>query len=122
MARHFHESQSTALGHAGGRAYVGRTGGEAARRTGLHMDAQKKAWAVEFINSIREMDPQILNALIVREAGEELAQFFLSYSANLISKDPERVLENTSSLMLMGYLIRANEEGQDAMTGPTLQA
>ena len=33
------------------------------------MDARKKAWAVEFINSIREMDPQVLNALIVREAG-----------------------------------------------------
>ncbi|MBX5482177.1 MAG: hypothetical protein IRZ16_10130 [Myxococcaceae bacterium] len=56
------------------------------------------------------MDASLLNALIVREAGEELAQFFLSYSANLISKDPSRVLENTSSLMLMGYLIRVNEE------------
>ena len=68
---------------------------------------------MEFINSIREMDPALLNAMIVREAGEELAQFFLSYSANLISKDPERVLENTSSLMLMGYLIRANEQSRD---------
>ena len=66
--------------------------------------------AVEFINLIRTMDPAELNALIVREAGEDLAQFFLSYSANLISKDPSRVLENTSSLMLMGYLIRTQEE------------
>ncbi|MBI3183937.1 MAG: hypothetical protein HYZ28_17515 [Myxococcales bacterium] len=70
----------------------------------------KKDLAVEFINAIRTMDPAELNALIVREAGEDLAQFFLSYSANLISKDPTRVLENTSSLMLMGYLIRQNEE------------
>jgi hypothetical protein len=70
----------------------------------------KKALAVDFINQIRTMDPAELNALITREAGEELAQFFLSYSANLISKDPERVLENTSSLMLMGYLIRASED------------
>lgn len=70
----------------------------------------KKDLAVEFINAIRTMDPAELNAMIVREAGEELAQFFLSYSANLISKDPTRVLENTSSLMLMGYLIRQNEE------------
>ena len=54
----------------------------------------------------------MLNALIQREAGEELAQFFLSYSANLISKDPQRVVENTSSLMLMGYLIRAAEDRQ----------
>ena len=28
----------------------------------------------------------------------------------LIAKDPERVLENASSLMLMGYLIRTQEE------------
>jgi len=74
------------------------------------VDQEKKAMAISFINDIRTMEPSILNALIVREAGEELAQFFLSYSANLISRDPERVLENTSSLMLMGYLIRAHEE------------
>jgi hypothetical protein len=74
------------------------------------METPKKGHAVEFINRVRSMDPAELNAMIVREAGEELAQFFLSYSANLISKDPERVIENTSSLMLMGYLIRAAEE------------
>ena len=70
----------------------------------------KKDLAVDFINSIRTMEPSALNALIVKEAGEDLAQFFLNYSANLISKDPSRVLENTSSLMLMGYLIRTYEE------------
>jgi hypothetical protein len=70
----------------------------------------KKDLAMEFINLIRAMDPSLLNQLILKEAGEDLAQFFLSYAANLINKDPKRVLENTSSLMLMGYLIRSNEE------------
>ena len=74
------------------------------------MRRAKKGHAIEFINRIRTMEAADLNALIVREAGEELAQFFLSYSASLISKDPQRVVENTSSLMLMGYLIRAAEE------------
>ena len=74
------------------------------------LPAEKKSFAVEFINRIRTMDSAVLNGLIKRQAGEELAQFFLSYSARLISRDPERVLENTSSLMLMGYLIRAAEE------------
>ena len=74
------------------------------------MPRVKKISAVEFINRIRAMDSARLHALIEREAGEDLAQFFLSYSARLISRDPERVLENTSSLMLMGYLIRAAEE------------
>jgi hypothetical protein len=86
------------------------------------VNERKKSQAVDFINAIREMDPAILNALIVREAGEELAQFFLSYSANLISKDPERVLENTSSLMLMGYLIRAHEEQRAELQSPFMQA
>jgi len=78
--------------------------------TSVTSSGGKKGFAVEFINRIRTMDSAVLNALIQREAGEELAQFFLSYSARLISRDPERVLENTSSLMLMGYLIRAAEE------------
>lgn len=63
------------------------------------------------IHLIRKLNPEVLNALIVREAGEPLAQFFLNYSANLIAKDPSRILENCSSLMLMGYLIRAAEDG-----------
>jgi hypothetical protein len=70
----------------------------------------KKGFAIEFINRLRSMETAELNALIVREAGEELAQFFLSYAAKLISRDPARAVENTSSLMLMGYLIRAAEE------------
>ncbi len=74
------------------------------------MREPKKGFAIEFINRIRTMDPSELNAMIVREAGEDLAQFFLTYSAKLISRDPDRVIENTSSLMLMGYLIRAAED------------
>ena len=88
------------------------------------MQGEKKGFAVEFINRIRTMDSSDLNALIVREAGEELAQFFLSYSASLISRDPERVIENTSSLMLMGYLIRAAEDRTERVRSAalTLQA
>jgi hypothetical protein len=74
------------------------------------MHRVKKSFAVEFINRIRAMDSARLHALIEREAGEDLAQFFMSYSATLIARDPERVLQNGSSLMLMGYLIRTQEE------------
>ncbi len=59
------------------------------------MDRPKKTLAIDFINRIRTMEAAELNAMIVREAGEELAQFFVSYA---------------SSLMLMGYLIRAAED------------
>ncbi len=74
------------------------------------MDQRKKGLAIAFIDRIRTMESAELNAMIVREAGEELAQFFLSYASSLISRDPARVVENTSSLMLMGYLIRAAED------------
>lgn len=77
------------------------------------MQEPKKGFAIDFINRVRTMDATELNAMIVREAGEDLAQFFLTYAANLISRDPERVIENTSSLMLMGYLIRAAEDRTD---------
>ena len=77
------------------------------------MAVAKKGLAVEFINRIRSMEPGELDALVVREAGEELAKFFLQYSATLIARDPARAIENTSSLMLMGYLIRAAEERRE---------
>jgi hypothetical protein len=86
------------------------------------MRVAKKGYAMDFINRIRTMETGELNALIVREAGEELAQFFLSYSAKLISRDPKRVVENSSSLMLMGYLIRAAEDRRPYRAEPTVQA
>ena len=75
----------------------------------------KKDAAVRFIQDIQRMDPKQLHALITREAGEDLAQFFMSYSATLIARDPERVLQNGSSLMLMGYLIRTREERSEGL-------
>lgn len=107
---------------------VGRSGQGAASEAavgegGRPVDMKtKKDLAVDFINTIRTMEPSALNALIVKEAGEDLAQFFLNYSANLISKDPSRVLENTSSLMLMGYLIRTYEEKNTQAKQGTFQS
>jgi hypothetical protein len=86
------------------------------------MPGGKKRGAIEFINRVRTMESSDLNAMIAREAGEELAQFFLAYASSLISKDPEKVLENTSSLMLMGYLIRAAEERGLLRFGPAALA
>ena len=73
---------------------------------------QKQQLAMEFIRQVRDMKKESLNRLILRDAGEDLAQFFLSYSAMLIKADPQKASENASSLLLMGYLIRAAEERQ----------
>lgn len=71
---------------------------------------QKKQQAIDFINSIRAMAPDELTALINREVGDALGHFFHHYSERLLLKDPTRMVENTSGLMLMGYLIRVMEE------------
>jgi predicted AAA+ superfamily ATPase len=70
---------------------------------------RKRELAVQFIRRIRSMERERLHALILEEAGEELAQFFLSYANDLIDREPQRAAENASSLLLIGYLIRAFE-------------
>ena len=59
------------------------------------------------------MDRDTLHDLILAQAGEELAQFFLAYATDLMQREPHRATENASSLLLIGYLIRSFEEGLD---------
>ena len=70
---------------------------------------RKRELAVDFIRRIRAMERDKLHALILDEAGEELAQFFLAYATDLMQREPQRASENASSLLLIGYLIRAFE-------------
>lgn len=76
--------------------------------------ARKRERAVEFIRRIRAMDRENLHGLILREAGEELAQFFLNYATDLMAREPERAVQNASSLLLIGYLIRGHETERPA--------
>ena len=71
---------------------------------------RKRELAVAFIRRIRDMAREDLHRLILREAGEELAQFFLAYATDLIEREPDRAVENASSLLLIGYLIRGFEK------------
>lgn len=73
------------------------------------MPPDKRSTAVKFLNDIRTMEPRTLNDLILQDAGAELAEFFVSYCTHLFAQAPDKAAENASSLMLMGYLIRANE-------------
>src|SRR5207248_305830 len=75
----------------------------------LESKRRKRELAVQFIRRIRSMERERLHALILEEAGEELAQFFLAYASDLIDREPHRAAENASSLLLIGYLIRAFE-------------
>ena len=79
---------------------------------------RKRDLAVQFIRRIRSMERDRLHALILEEAGEELAQFFLAYASDLIDREPDRAAENASSLLLIGYLIRAFETEGKAPVRP----
>jgi len=71
--------------------------------------ARKRDLAIEFIRRIRAMDRDKLHDVILSQAGEELAQFFLAYATDLMEREPHRATENASSLLLIGYLIRCFE-------------
>lgn len=77
---------------------------------GRERSARKRDLAIETIRRIRAMDREALHELILGQAGEELARFFLAYATDLIERDPQRASENASSLLLIGYLIRSFEE------------
>ena len=81
--------------------------------------ARKRDLAIEFIRQIRAMDRDKLHDLILRLAGEDLAQFFLAYATDLMEREPPRATENASSLLLIGYLIRCFEEDLDQRTVPS---
>jgi hypothetical protein len=81
--------------------------------------ARKRDLAIEFIRQIRCMDRDKLHDLILRVAGEDLAQFFLAYGTDLMEREPQRTRENASSLLLIGYLIRCFEEDLDQRTVPS---
>ena len=70
----------------------------------------KKTAAIDFMNRVQDVDEETLNDFIVAEVGEEMAEYFLEYSTKLITSDPFRLIENATLLLLMGYLLRTNEE------------
>jgi hypothetical protein len=77
---------------------------------------RKRDLAMGFMRKIRSMPRDELHAVILDHAGEDLAQFFLSYAADLMERDPMRATENASSLLLIGYLIRSFENEIDTKT------
>jgi hypothetical protein len=76
--------------------------------------ARKRDLATSFMRKIRSMPREDLHEIILRHAGEDLAQFFLTYATNLMQREPQRATENASSLLLIGYLIRCFEEDLDS--------
>ena len=73
--------------------------------------ASKKELALSFLNDLANMRPDRLQQIIGQAVGEDLASVMFGYSQQVMNSDPAKSMENSSSLMILGYLIRVHEEG-----------
>ncbi|MCE9672888.1 hypothetical protein LY474_34290 [Myxococcus stipitatus] len=81
-------------------------------------DAERTHHAIEFLERLQTLTEAEAEALVENHAGTELPGVLETYTEGLLNElaplVPEavraQVLEEISSLMLLGYLVRANEE------------
>ena len=81
-------------------------------------DDAKRENAIRFITSLQDMAPGELERLIRTEAGEGLSAFFASYAGGVIQNQAAAPEQAASTLMMLGYLIRADEETGAATEPP----
>lgn len=72
----------------------------------------KKDLAISFLNELGTMNPERLRTVISNVIGEELAAVMFNYARQVIEANPDKVIENASSMLILGYLLRAHEEGK----------
>jgi hypothetical protein len=71
----------------------------------------KSEVAADYIRSIRDMDADVLQQVIVNEAGEDLAAFLFAYASKVMQKESAGASAGAVQvLILMGYLIARNED------------
>jgi hypothetical protein len=70
-----------------------------------------KDLAMTFLHELANMPRERLQELIRTKVGEDLAAVMFNYAKLIMESDPSRSIENGSSLMILGYLIRVHEEG-----------
>ena len=71
----------------------------------------KKELAVSFLEDLSSMPPSRLQDIIRTIVGEELTGVMFNYARQVMEATPEKAIENASSLLILGYLIRVHEEG-----------
>lgn len=74
--------------------------------------SSKKELALAFLTDLVKMSPEKLQETIKSVVGEELAAVMFGYAKQVLEASPEKAIENASSLMLLGYLIRVHEQRQ----------
>ncbi len=71
----------------------------------------KKDLAISFLTELAEMKPDRLQDIVRTTIGEELAEVMFNYAKEVIQANPDKIVENASSMLILGYLIRTHEDG-----------
>jgi len=73
--------------------------------------SSKNELALGFLEDLGRMKPERLRQVIETAVGEKLASTLFEYARKVIQADPSKIMENASSLLILGYLIKVHEEG-----------
>lgn len=74
--------------------------------------SSKKELAVAFLNELASMQHERLQGIVENVIGEELAAIMFNYARQVLQANPDKAVENASSMLILGYLIRVYEEGE----------
>ncbi len=74
--------------------------------------SSKNELAMAFLGELSGMRRERLQEIIRTVVGEELAAVMFGYAQQVLQADPAKAVENSSSLMILGYLIRVHEKGE----------
>ncbi|RME25273.1 MAG: hypothetical protein D6806_08130 [Deltaproteobacteria bacterium] len=74
--------------------------------------ASKTELAQAFLEELSGMPAARLQQIIQQAVGEELAALMFNYARQVMEAAPDKVVENASSLLVLGYLLRVHEQGQ----------
>ncbi|NMB75316.1 MAG: hypothetical protein GYA21_09315 [Myxococcales bacterium] len=81
--------------------------------------SSKTELALEFLGELADMPRDRLQHVIRQVVGEELASVMFNYARQVMQASPDKILENASSFLILGYLIRAFERGEIPEDLPT---
>jgi len=73
--------------------------------------SSKKDLAVHFLKDLGKMEPERLRMIIGNVVGEELAAVMFNYARQVIEASPDKAIENASSMLILGYLLKVHEDG-----------
>lgn len=81
-------------------------------------DDEKLKHAQEFVERMKTMTIEQVGALVDNDCGASLTLYMLNFAAQSMARNP--TVGNVQSLMLMGYLLKADQDKTNIFQGTAL--